>query len=176
MFFFLSRPSKGPWILLNVNGWFKMNDIINQRVWSGDEDQTRVQFYIYHIPQPTPKISSLNALLRQNSWYLCMPFDCSAVSRAPEFRSEIRLATNNEWHTTDDVTSCNTCRRRHWSDVAPRSCIAMTSWNSGALETAAQQWGLSPDQHFVWSDIFITQQIGILGRAIFVSCIFAYFS
>jgi hypothetical protein len=37
-------------------------------------------------------------------------------------------------------------------DVMPRSCIAMTSWNSspnsGALETAAQQWGLFPvDRH-----------------------------
>jgi hypothetical protein len=45
------------------------------------------------------------------------------------------------------------------------------SWNSGpnsgALETAAQQWGLSLDQHFVWSDILITRQTGILGHAIF---------
>jgi hypothetical protein len=127
-----------------------------------------------------PKISSFNALLRQNSWYLCMAFDCSAVSRAPEFRSECRDVTNNEWHTTNDVMSCNTYRRRQRSAVAPSSCIVMTSGNSGpnsgALETAAQQWVLSPDQHFVWSDIFITRQIGILGRAIFLSCIFAYFS
>jgi hypothetical protein len=85
-----------------------------------------------------------------------MPFDCSAVSRAPEFRSEFRDVTNNEWHTTDDMTSCNTCQRRHRSDIVPHSWIAITSWNSGpnssALETEAQQWGLSPDQHFVWSD------------------------
>jgi hypothetical protein len=42
-----------------------------------------------------------------------MPFDCSAVSRVPEFRLEFRDVTNNEWHTT-----CNTCRQRHRSDVA----------------------------------------------------------
>jgi hypothetical protein len=58
------------------------------------------------------------------------------------------------------MTLCNTCRQRHRSDIAPHSYIAMTSWISGsisgALETAAQQWGLSPDQNFVWSDIFIT--------------------
>jgi hypothetical protein len=41
-----------------------------------------------------------------------MPLDCSAVSRAPEFKSEFRVVANNEWHATDDVTSCNTCRRR----------------------------------------------------------------
>jgi hypothetical protein len=94
-----------------------------------------------------------------------MLFVCRAVSRSPEFRPEFRDVTNNEWHTTNDVTSCNTCNHR--ADVAPRYCIVRTSWNSGALETAAQQWGLSPDQHFVWSDIFITRQIGILGCAIF---------
>jgi hypothetical protein len=27
----------------------------NQRVRTSDEDQTLVRFYIYHIPQPTPK-------------------------------------------------------------------------------------------------------------------------
>jgi hypothetical protein len=27
----------------------------NQLVRAGDEGQTRVQFYIYHISQPTPK-------------------------------------------------------------------------------------------------------------------------
>jgi hypothetical protein len=132
-------------------------------------------FIICHNPP-----LNLYPLLRQNSWYLCMPFDCSAVSRTPEFRLEFRDVTNSEWHMTDDVTSRNTCRGRHRSDIALRYCIVMTSWNSGpnsgALETAAQQWGLSPDQHFVWSDIFITRQIGILGRAIFLSCIFAYFS
>jgi hypothetical protein len=55
-----------------------------------------------------------------------MPFDCSAVSRASDFRSEFRDVTNNEWHTTDDVTSCNACQRCHRSEVAPRSCIVMT--------------------------------------------------
>jgi hypothetical protein len=54
-----------------------------------------------------------------------MPFDCSAVSSTPKFRSEFRDVTNNEWHTTDDVTLCNTCRRHHRSDIAPRSCIVM---------------------------------------------------
>jgi hypothetical protein len=53
---------------------------------------------------------------------------------------------NNEWHTTDDVTSCRACQWRHSYDVTPRYCIVMTSWNSGpnfgALETAQQSKGI----------------------------------
>jgi hypothetical protein len=75
--------------------------------------------------------------------------------------------------------SCNICWWRQRSDVAPRSCIVMMSWNSGpnsgALETAAQQWGLSPDQHFMWSDIFITQQIPWAHSAWFWKGLHVYF-
>jgi hypothetical protein len=48
-------------LLLNAFECFQAGE--NQRVLSGDEDQTRVQFSIYHIPQHPPKISSFNAFL-----------------------------------------------------------------------------------------------------------------
>jgi hypothetical protein len=59
-----------------------------------------------------------------------MPFDCWAVSRAPEFRPEFRDITNNEWHTTDDVTSCNICWRRHRSDVTSLHCYDVMEFRS----------------------------------------------
>jgi hypothetical protein len=43
--------------------------------------------------------------------------------------------------TRRDMTSCNTCRRCHRSDVAPRSCIVMTSWNSGPNSGALENFG-----------------------------------
>jgi hypothetical protein len=71
--------------------------------WRGS-DMSAVLYLSYTTTHP--KISSFNALLTtfkaefmKNSWYLCMPFDCSAVSKALEFRSEFRDVTNNDWHT-----------------------------------------------------------------------------
>jgi hypothetical protein len=61
-----------------------------------------------------PKISSFNARLTE---FMISLHDLWLFS---SFRSEFCDITNNEWHTTDDVTSCNTCRRRHRSDAAPR--------------------------------------------------------